>query len=163
MTVLAIDPGNEESAWCIYDGSRVLDFAKEENAAVRSRLAFELTRFDCARHVAIEMIACYGMAVGREVFDTCRFIGTLEECATRASLPVTLVYRREVKLHLCNSAKAKDGNVRQALLDLWGGKAAAVGKKASPGPLYRVSGDVWAAVGVAVTWWETKRTVGGMP
>jgi len=55
-----------------------------------------------------------------------------------------------VKLHLCGSARAKDTNIRQALIDRYGGSAA-IGKKAAPGPLYGVSKDVWSALAVAVT------------
>src|SRR5689334_10398254 len=98
--------------------------------------------------VAIEMIASYGMAVGREVFETCRWIGAFAE-ACRA--PVQYVYRREVKLHLCGAPRAKDPNVRTALLDRWGGKEQAVGSKAKPGPLRGITKDCWAALGVAVT------------
>ena len=154
MTVLAIDPGNEESAWVLYDGTRPVKFAKEPNSDAHRTLRLAGLGVD---HVAIEMIASYGMPVGREVFDTCRFIGRLEEVASIKGVPSTLVYRQEVKLHLCQSARANDGTIRQALLDRWGGKAMAMGKKAAPGPLYGVSGDVWAALAVAVTWWETKR------
>ena len=34
-----------------------------------------------------------------------------------ARRPAMLVYRRDVKLHLCGQARAKDANVRQALID----------------------------------------------
>ena len=37
--------------------------------------------------------------------------------------------RQEVKLHLCNSARAKDANIRQALIDRFGGKDKAIGRK----------------------------------
>ena len=64
----------------------------------------------------------------------------------------SMVYRHEVKLHLCGSARAKDANVRQALIDRFGpGKELAIGRKAAPGPLYGMTGDCWAALGVAVT------------
>ena len=47
------------------------------------------------------------------------------------------------------------GNVRQALIDRHGG-ATAIGKKASKGPLYGCSADVWAALGVAVYWTDAR-------
>ena len=101
----------------------------------------------------IEMIASYGMAVGKEVFETCVWVGRFIEVweATGRNHPPELIYRREVKLHLCNSAKAKDANIRQALIDRYGDKQKAIGKKASPGPLYGMAGDCWAALGIAVT------------
>jgi hypothetical protein len=42
--------------------------------------------------------------------------------------------------------RAKDPNVRQALLD----KIGPVGTKKNPGPLYGVSGHGWSALAVAV-------------
>ena len=60
-----------------------------------------------------------------------------------------------VKSHLCHSAKANDSNIRQALIDRWGGDQVAIGRKKAPGPLYGFSGDMWAALAVAVTAAET--------
>lgn len=157
VKLLAIDPGNIESAYVLYDTheERPLAFAKWPNHDILSGIAG--TEAD---ELAVEMIASYGMAVGAEVFETCVAIGRfLERWNARGLLWVgryRLVYRREVKLHLCQSPRAKDANVRQALIDRYGGKDKAVGKKASPGPLYGLSGDCWAALGVAVTAAETE-------
>ena len=60
------------------------------------------------------------------------------------------VYRSKVKLHFCGSSRAKDGNVRASILDRFGGKLTAVGKKATPGPLYGVHGHMWSALAVAI-------------
>ena len=96
--------------------------------------------------LAIEMIASYGMAVGREVFETCVWIGRFKQAYPDPDA-VKLVYRKDVKLHLCGSARAKDANIRQALID----KLGPVGTKKAPGPLYGVTSHAWAAVAVAVT------------
>ena len=92
------------------------------------------------------------MPVGREVFETVYWIGRFAQAAQ----PVehTLVSRGAVKMHLCGSKRAKDSNIRQALIDRFGGSAA-IGRKADPGPLYGISGDVWSALAVAVTWYDT--------
>ena len=80
--------------------------------------------------VVIEQVESYGMAVGREVFETVRWAGRFEEAAH--PVPVALLPRRTVKLHLCGSPRANDGNVRMALLDRFGGRELAVGRKSSP-------------------------------
>jgi len=104
--------------------------------------------------LAIEMIASYGMAVGREVFETCVWIGRFQQ-AWHTPDGVKLVYRRDVKMQLCGSPKAKDANIRQALLDMFpatgGGKTPQIGTKAQPGPLYGITSHAWAALAVAVT------------
>jgi len=147
MRLLAIDPGPEHSGFVLYDGEKPVEFGKPVNDMILGLI----DTLD-AHALAIEMIASYGMPVGRETFETCVWIGRFWERWLRGEVrPARLVYRREVKLHLCDSPRAKDANVRQALIDRYGGKEKAIGKKATPGPLHGVSGDVWAALGVAVT------------
>lgn len=151
MTLLAIDPGNVQSAWVVYSPrlSRPLFQRIQSNEDVLHEISKSRDG-----DLAIEMIASYGMPVGREVFETCVWIGRFIEAWNHVKrAEPTLIYRREVKLHLCNSARAKDGNVRQALIDRFGpGKDLAIGRKATPGPLYGFKSDLWAALGVAVTW-----------
>jgi hypothetical protein len=148
--LLAIDPGPSESALLIYDTATGLpmEWGKCPNDEALGRAA---AAYDC-RHLYVEMVASYGMAVGATVFDTCVWIGRfIERWRLKHSYAAGLVYRRDVKLYLCNSARAKDANVRQALIDRYGGKEKAIGRKASPGPLYGMAGDCWSALGVAVT------------
>jgi hypothetical protein len=140
--LLAIDPGTTESGWCLFDGSRVLASGVLPNAAMLARIAQDRE----ADVLALEMVASYGMPVGREVFETCLWIGRMQQ-AWRDPEAVRLVYRREVKLLLCGSPRAKDANVRQALIDQLG----PVGLKRAPGPLYGLKSHAWAALAVAVT------------
>lgn len=148
MRIMAIDPGPTESAWVIWDGQKVEDFGKAANAYVLQGAGGG--QFD---HLVIEMIACYGMAVGKEVFETCVWIGRYIQAFDR-SAATTRITRIEVKSHLCHSGKANDSNIRQAIIDRFGGKDIAIGKKKSPGPLFGISGDSWAALSVALTWWD---------
>jgi len=147
--ILAIDPGTTQSGWVwLLDGAGVHNSGVSPNAEVLAMIA------DWHDKIAIEMIASYGMAVGREVFETCVWIGRFVQAAKNPDA-VRLVYRRDVKLHLCGSPKAKDANIRQALLDIFprtgGGKTPQVGTKSQPGPLYGVSSHAWAALAVAMT------------
>jgi hypothetical protein len=106
-----------------------------------------------APHMAIEMIASYGMAVGVHVFETCVWIGRYIELWDYFGSESTKVYRSDVKMHLCKSNSAADSNVRAALIDRFGpGKAKAVGVTKARGPLFGIKGDEWAALGVAVTY-----------
>ena len=152
--LIAIDPGTDVSGLVVMEGRKVVRSGTYPNREV----LLELRAGPWAETVACEMVAHYGsgMAVGREVFETVEWIGRfLEAWESRGGVFVR-VYRLDVKLHLCGSAKAKDGNIRQALLDLYGGKDLAVGKKKSPGPLYGVSGHAWQALAVGITVQERK-------
>jgi hypothetical protein len=146
--ILAIDPGPTQSAWVVYRDGKPLDFAIVANDVLLERL--RITGYEA---VVIEKVESYGMAVGRDVFETVFWSGRFAEAAE--PLPVDRIGRKAVKLHLCGNTRAKDSNIRQALIDRYGGvggKRAAIGLKASPGPLYGVSKDVWAALAVAVTY-----------
>lgn len=150
--ILAIDPGNTESGWVLFTGRAVHSSGVMPNDEVLQRLRSDWRIV--AHSLAIEMIASYGMAVGREVFETCVWIGRFQQAWLAPEL-VKLVYRKDVKLHLCHDSRAKDTNIRQALLDLFpragGGATPQVGTKGKPGPLYEVSSHAWPALAVAVT------------
>lgn len=78
--------------------------------------------------LVIEMIASYGMAVGKTVFDTCVWIGRFIEAGIYANVTTEYIYRKDEKINICNSMKAKDSNIRQALIDRFG----IVGTKKNP-------------------------------
>jgi hypothetical protein len=151
VTIFAIDPGNELSAWVRYDGAAVLDHGKAANDVVLQLVE----RLEPPTTLVIEQIESFGMPVGREVFETVFWAGRFAQ-ASPASVPWRRVTRKAVKLHLCQTTKAKDPNIRQALLDRFGG-ATAIGRKANKGPLYGLAADEWQALGVAVTWFDTHR------
>ena len=140
MCVLAIDPGTTESAFITWDGVSTGPKGFVSNADLLA-----LIRMPSPTPVAVEMIACYGMPVGREVFETCLLIGRIQEICHGQNRDCALIYRRDVKMYLCNSARAKDGNVRQALIDKFG----APGTKKVPGRLYGVATHIWPALAVA--------------
>ena len=150
--VLGIDPGNIDTAWALIrtDSCRVLNFGKSPNAALRERLQGLVGPLDA---VAVEMVASYGMPVGREVFDTCVWVGRFTQVLEDVGYPVDLMFRREVKLNLCGSVAAKDSNIRQALVDRFAAGQPNHGKgtKALPGWFHGFHSDVWAAYAVAVT------------
>lgn len=146
--ILAIDPGNKQSGWCLFDGQHVHDSGVLDNEEMLAKVVSHRDKL-----LAVEMIASYGMPVGREVFETCVWIGRFVQ--SHRPNCWRLVYRKDVKMHLCHTMKAKDGNIRQAIIDLFpatgGGKVPQIGTKANPGPLYGVSSHAWAALGVAIT------------
>lgn len=155
MIVLAIDPGPTVSAAVLYDSKepRVVGYKHGANAELREWIRTTGPAAGYRRcTLAVEMIASYGMPVGAEVFETCVEIGRyIQQWTQLADTAIKRVYRREVKLHLCNSVRATDANVRRALLDRFGpGREKAIGTKANPGPLYGLSKDLWAALGVAL-------------
>lgn len=149
MKYLAIDPGNEESAYVVIDGDRrPLEFGKvENNDLLRDVLAGRDQSL--ADRAAIEMVASYGMAVGATVFDTCVWIGRFTE---RSPVRLRRVYREAVKIHHCRTKKAKDANIVQALVDRFapGQPNHGKGTKAVPGWFHGFRADIWQAYALAV-------------
>ncbi len=143
---MAIDPGPEKSAWVLYDGKKPCNAGIAANMDLCDYISGPMPP---DKFLAVEMIASYGMPVGAEVFETCVWIGRFIESHNGDHAKI---YRKDVKLHLCQSPRAKDANVRQALIDRFGGKEKAIGKKKTPGPLYGFHDDMWAALAVAVTY-----------
>lgn len=152
MRVMAIDPGYEVSAWVLYDAGTILEHAIESNTDLLVRLSSGSWRVGGIDAVVLEQIESYGMAVGREVFETVFWTGRFFDRAHYKTVTVERMPRRTVKVHLCQSARAQDSNIRVAILDRFGGKEAAIGKKKTPGPLFGVKSHEWAALAIAITW-----------
>lgn len=147
MNYLAIDPGPVDSAYVLITGEcQALDFGKINNLALRDVLPGLSRR---ASYAAIEMVASYGMAVGAEVFETCVWTGRFIE---RSSCRLRPVFRRDVKLHHCQSPRANDANITQALIDRFAPNTPNRGKgsKAEPGWFYGFKADLWQAYALAV-------------
>lgn len=151
MTVLAIDPGNKESAYCFIDAETLKpgQFAKVENGTLLS-----IINLYSYHAIVIERVASYGMAVGRDVFETCEWVGRF----TQAALPLTAdyIYRRDEKLHICGDSRAKDANIRRALIDRFAQNDLKNGKgtKKDPDWFYGFAADCWAAYAAGITYIE---------
>lgn len=147
--ILAIDPGPKNSAYAVLSENN-LSIQKFEICKNQDLLNI-LAKSYKPKHVAMEMIASYGMAVGKEVFETCVWIGRFEQALRNNDVEnLKYIYRKDEKMNLCGSMKAKDSNIRQALIDRFG----VVGTKGKPGWFYGVSKDVWAAIAVGVTYFD---------
>lgn len=152
MRLLSIDPGPAESAYIVLDGGMPYAFDKIPSGQLLDDIRDGW--FDACDHLAIELVESFGMAVGKEVFQTVFNAGRFVE-AWHAK-PWSAVYRKEVKLNLCHSMRATDSNIRCAIIDRFGGKEAAVGRKKTPGPLFGISGDCWSALAVGLTWLDAQ-------
>lgn len=153
--VLAIDPGNIQSAYVVIDeadGFRPIQFAKVDNHSFLLDLPNLASPVET---VVIEKIASYGMPVGAEVFDTCVWSGRFHQrIKDFTGSDVFYLPRIDEKINLCGSSRAKDSNIRQALIDRFAkfdfknGR----GTKSNPDFFYGFAKDIWAAYAVGITW-----------
>lgn len=153
MKILAIDAGNTYSGVAIVElpEFRLVWFDKLPNEEIYGSI--KNYKID---EVALEMVACYGMPVGRDVFETCVWIGRFIE--QLKDQKISFVYRKDEKMCLCGSLKAKDSNIRQALINRYAKHDFKTGKgtKKNPDVFYGVANDVWQAIAVAVTHYESE-------
>lgn len=159
MKILAIDPGNQDSGYCVMDEQyKPLQHGKERNAdLIRMIYNGDLAADRCI----IEMVASYGMPVGKEVFDTCVWIGRFMQAAEDAigDEMTDRIYRIEEKQCICHDSRAKDANIRKALIDRFADHDMKNGKgtKKDPDWFYGFAADEWAAYAVGVTWLEKQK------
>ena len=154
MIVLGLDPGTEQTAVVIWDGARVTYHFHGPNDDV---LDWLVASRGPGAVLVIEKIESYGMAVGESTFATVFWSGRFAQawCPRRFEQ----MGRRIVKQHLCHSARATDSNIRQAILDRFGGEKA-IGVKKAQGPLYGMKGHEFAAFAVALTFWDRHQSDG---
>ena len=148
MIAWGVDPGTEQSASVIFDGVSICSHFTLPNHELLRQVRLKSPTADV---LVLEKVESFGMAVGMEVFRTVFFSGMCAEAwfpSQVAEMP-----RRIVKQHLCHTARATDANIRQALMDRFGGMLS-IGVKKTPGPLYGLKGHEWAAFAVAITYFD---------
>jgi hypothetical protein len=148
MTILAIDPGPTESAFVAWhvptgDPPRIMNSGKVTNYQLISYL--DRMTDEIHWRLVVERFQSHAMPIGEECLETVRWEGRFLQVWGKDAVSMP---RMKVKQHLCHDSRAKDSNIRQALIDRFGKP----GTKKAPGLLYGVSGDVWAALALAVTY-----------
>jgi len=145
--ILGIDPGPHQTAFAIWSIKikRLANFAILPNDDFIRWIRIQSAMGSIP---VVEMIQSFGMPVGKEIFETILLIGRIIEIYDCQNIKTNLVYRKDIKLHFCGSNKAKDSNIRQALIDRFGPP----GIKKNPGILYGVKKDIWSALACAIYW-----------
>lgn len=162
--IFSIDAGNIQSAYCILDKNlKPIKFGKVTNEELLEIIQNEVHLVRKADgtyganidHFALEMVASYGLTVGKEVFDTCLWVGRFYQAIVeQGNVQPTLIYRKDEKMALCGFMRAKDSNIRHALIerfakfDFKNGK----GTKKNPDWFYGFRVDIWAAYAVAIAY-----------
>ena len=154
MRILAIDPGNIQSAYCVIEAEtcKPLEFDKIPNEELLARLNGPIA--PCDRYV-IERVASYGMPVGREVFDTCEWIGRFaQQILMRTGREAEYIFRIEEKQAICHDSRARDSNIRRALIDRFAQHDLKNGKgtKENPDWFYGFRADIWASYACGIAW-----------
>ena len=147
MIVIAVDPGPVSSGAVFYD---IWSESVISGGIYRNEELLRLLLCSDADVLCLEMFEARGMPLGNPSIETIFWSGRFRQAWTNDT---HLIKRRDVKLHLCGTTRAKDSNVNAVLWDRFSagqGMRAAKGTKKEPGPLYGIKSHALAALAVGV-------------
>lgn len=158
--VLSLDPGDVMTGFCLIDRDTLkpVEFGKIDNQELAKLMENELV-FD---EFVAERIASYGMPVGVTTFRTCEWIGRFVQIVVHKNaingthIPISYIYRKDEKLHICGDSRAKDANIRRSLID----RFATVDMKNGKGSknrqdfFYGFKSDIWQSYSTGLTYIE---------
>jgi len=151
--VFAIDPGSEKSAWVIFDEKMApVKFGISKNRAL-IKLIRNIASAVGVKTLVIEIVKSYGNVMGDSVLQTVEWIGRFQEAFGPGK--IVRLSRKEIVTNICGHARAKDKNVRQAVIDRFGGKEKALGSKKNPGSIYGAKKDIFSALAVGLTYFDS--------
>lgn len=171
--LVGVDPGPLMSAYCLLVDGVPKDCGKLDNPSLIEKIrGCSWSNFVIAPRYIIETIFPRGKAVGLETMDTQFWAGRFAEAAEASGCRWQKIDRQDVRFAICGSLNTNDSNVRQGLIDHYGGHDKAIGGKRctnckrhggacmccnstgwkiSPGPLHKFKADMWAALAIALS------------
>jgi hypothetical protein len=156
MKIFAVDAGTTESGYCIVDSDtyKPIFFGKIDNEEV---LRYVLE--GCYDVLVYEEFQSYGMSVGKSTITSITWNGRFIQAAASLGKPFYPIYRSEEKITICGTMKAKDANIRQALIDRFAEFDFKQGKgtKNNKDFFYGFAKDSWSAFGIAFTWVQKQK------
>jgi hypothetical protein len=197
MKLLVLDPGSEQTGFVFYEqgAPRPIDggFGKINNDQVFGLIDREILSASVEGRnpvVVCEYPQPRGQMMSWQLVDTIEMIGRFHQHGVvngGSRFEFHRCDRAHVKSYICAGVqRPKDSQIRQALIDRFGGEFTTKGPKCLPckgsgktgkgkervpcescggsgevvaGIFYGVASDVWQALGVAVMYAETKRTI----
>ena len=106
-TVLAIDPGPRQSGWVLFDieDESVISHGIDNNDDIITMIAPDLDCWPLASYIAIERFEARGMPLGESSIETILWSGRF---AQAFGAKTNWIRRRDIKLHICGTVRAKD-------------------------------------------------------
>lgn len=154
--ILAVDPGNTESAYVVLDRDSLKPLAFDKVSNWDLLKLIEDNHFRAVTDFGIEMVASYGMRVGKDVFETCVWIGRFAESFEHhENIEAKFIYRKsDVCPNICHDSRANDADIRHGLIDRFAKHdfKAGKGRKKNPDWFFGFRADIWQAYAVGVTY-----------
>lgn len=148
--ILAIDVGTIETGYCLM---RIDDYKPIKFGKISNEELLDIVKNEEYDILVYEEFQSYGMPIGISTITSITWNGRYIQSALDRDKKVSFVYRKDEKINLCNSMKAKDSNIRQALIDRFG----VVGTKKEKGWFYGFKKDIWSAYAVGCTYLDRQK------
>lgn len=156
MKLIALDVGTTQSGYCIVDVDtyKPLEFGKVDNNILLEKV--KNSEYDM---LVYEEFQSYGMPVGKSTIESITWNGRYIQSALDREKKVYAIYRKDEKINLCGTMKAKDSNIRQALVDRFAKFDFKSGKgtKNNKDFFYGFSKDSWSAFAISTTWIDKQK------
>lgn len=160
MVILAIDGGTTQSGYCrMTDDFKLVDFGKIDNEDLL--IIVMSGEYD---KLVYEQFQSYNMPIGQSTIRSVEWNGRFAQAAFARGKPYGFLYRKDEKMHFCNTVKAKDANIRRALIERFAKFDFKTGRgtKNNRDYFYGVSNDAWTAIAIATIAIETPETIKGV-
>lgn len=160
--LLLVDPGSTHSGVCFMEDGVMKTAYKAANYVVEDHIN---RAFDQNSIFVIE--GMMGRMGGKHIYQTCYQIGRFLKLAEQRGFICLMVYRPEVKTYWLKGKKGGDKEVRNALVEYYGGYTQVPTKKGSkkafklvvPKELATVTADAWSAL--AIAHYVNRKLIGG--
>lgn len=159
MRILSIDAGTQESGYVIMEMPEENELALIQFGKIENEDLLQIIKTGEYDEAVYEQFQCYGMPIGESTIEAITWNGRFMQSILDRKKKANAVYRKEEKMYICHSLKAKDANIRQALIDRFAKKDKKSGKgtKKEPDVFFGVKKDVWQAIAVGVTFFDKKK------
>ena len=151
MNILALDVGTTESGFCLMQEQTYMPF---RFGKISNEELLVIVKKEDYGKLVYEAFASYGMAIGQSTIKSIEWNGRFIQCAVDRGIPVFPIFRKDEKINLCGSMKAKDANIRQALIDRFAKHDFKNGKgtKNEPDWFFGFRADSWSAFAIGTTY-----------
>lgn len=142
--IFAIDPGNEYSAYVLFDEKeeKIIAYGKlpNEEVYVKTQEYSKVSSLCC-----IEMLSAYGQ-IGKTVLDTCVWVGIFAEAYGRDR--VEFIFRKSIVTAVTGNPRVNDSAIRTVMITRYGNGNT---KKKQTGTILEgITADIWQALALAV-------------
>lgn len=153
--IIAIDVGTAQTAYTVMN---------KEYRIIESDIVPNETLLDIIKQnrqdvktLVYEEFASYGMPIGKTTMESIKWNGRfIQHALHHGYCHIVPMLRKDVKMNLCQTMKAKDSNIRIALVDRYATHDFKNGKgtKNNPDTLYGFRADMYSSLAIGTTYYD---------